>query len=69
MNIDIEKYYKVVLADLKSSHQKCEDYCLGCYSCQVGRMIEDLQCYYELMIWKVKKNKNNEKEIRLWRAV
>ena len=55
MKIDIEKYYKIVLVDLKAEHQKCEDYCLGCYSCQVFRMIQDLQCYYELMIFKSKK--------------
>lgn len=55
MKINIQKYYKVVLADLKTNHRKCEDHCLGCYSCQVYRMIQDLQCYYELMIWKKKK--------------
>ena len=61
MKIDIKKAYKQVLADLKANQRWCKDYSMGCYSCSVGRMIEDLESYVDLMFFKeVLKKKKNE---------
>lgn len=47
MKIDIKKYYKVVLVDLKAEYKPCKDYSMGCYNCANGRLIEDLETYYD----------------------
>ena len=57
MKISIKQAYKVVLADLKVNQKWCKDYSMGCYTCAVSRMIEDLECYVDLMFWKDKKKK------------
>ena len=57
MKISIKQAYKVVLVDLKANQKWCKDYSMGCYTCAVGRMIEDLECYTDLMFRKDKISK------------
>jgi hypothetical protein len=48
MKIDIKKYYKVVIVDMKAEHEPCKDYSMGCPNCCITRLIEDLETYYEI---------------------
>ena len=45
----IKEHYRAVLKNLKKgAGKKCKEYCIGCYQCDVWRLIDNLQSFYDM---------------------
>ena len=42
-----EEAYKTVIADMKGDYEKCKSYVFGCSNCAIGRLLEDLEDFYD----------------------
>lgn len=44
----LKEAYEIVIKDLKK-HTKCKEYCFGCYGCNVKRLYEEVEGFYDMI--------------------